>query len=99
MRTTGKAVLAQIGTETIGLNFQGEQFLEFNLFWATNSFIFLRENDWIMGTGASELPKNVCTQGTDARFRARVQGLDLVLGRRLRAQILTWVLEKTVYSC
>ena len=31
-----------------------------------NSFIFLRENDGIMGTGASELPKNVCTQGTAA---------------------------------
>ena len=56
--------------------------------------IFLRENDGIMCTGASELPKNVCTQGTGANVSARVQGLDLVLGHCFRARILAWVLEK-----
>lgn len=57
-----------------------------------NSFIFLKENDWIMGIGTSELPKNMCTQGTGAR--AQVQGLDIVLGQRLRAQFVSWALEK-----
>lgn len=42
---------------------------------------FPERNVWITGKGTSELPKNVCTQGTGALFSARrTQGFDLVLG-------------------
>ena len=53
---------------------------------------------WNVGKKASKLMENVCTQGTGAHFSARIQGLDLVLGHRHPARILTWVLEKKVCS-
>ena len=43
---------------------------------------------------ATEVTKTVCTQGPGAHFRARVQGLDLVLGHRHRVRILAWVCLK-----
>ena len=44
---------------------------------------------------ATELTKTTCTQVPGAHFRARVQGLELVLGHRHRVRILVWVcLEK-----
>ena len=43
---------------------------------------------------ATELTKTVCTQGPRAHFRARVQDFNLVLGHRLRVQILAWVCLK-----
>ena len=44
---------------------------------------------------ATELTKTMCTQVPGAHFRARVQGLELVLGHRHRVRILVWVcLEK-----
>ena len=47
---------------------------------------------------ATELTKTMCTQVPGAHFRARVQGLELVLGHRLRVRILAWVyLKKCVH--
>ena len=40
------------------------------------------------GGPATELTNTVCTQGPGVHFRARVHGLDLVLGHRDRARIL-----------
>ena len=40
---------------------------------------------------ATELTKTMCTQVPGAHFRARVQGLELVLGHRHRVRILAWV--------
>ena len=58
MRTTGKAGLAQIGTETIGLKFQGEQFL------LDHEFIHFPEGKWLdYGYGCLETTKKCVHTG------------------------------------
>ena len=48
---------------------------------------------WTVGKSAPEQTENVYTQRKGAHFRARIQGLGLVLGHGHRARILAWALE------